>query len=68
MAAVAILAFVILIAPVYVDPLCNTYKPLADGPVKESIHSLARASGILSAKLSPSARRAKRSGVECPIV
>lgn len=45
-AAIAILAFVILISPVYVDPLFNTYKPLADGPVKESILSLARANGI----------------------
>jgi STE24 endopeptidase len=31
---------------VYVDPLFNTYEPLADGPVKESIFSLARANGI----------------------
>jgi STE24 endopeptidase len=45
-AATAILAFVILISPVYVDPLFNTYKPLADGPVKASILSLARANGI----------------------
>jgi STE24 endopeptidase len=46
LAGTAILAFVILIGPVYIDPLFNTYKPLADGPVKESILSLARANGI----------------------
>lgn len=45
-AAVAILTLVILISPVYIDPLFNTYKPLAEGPVRESILSLARANGI----------------------
>jgi STE24 endopeptidase len=45
-AATAILAFVILIAPVYISPLFNTYRPLTEGPVKESILSLARANGI----------------------
>src|SRR5260370_33238712 len=46
LAGIAILAFVILIEPGHVDPLFNTYKPLADGPVKEGILSLARANGI----------------------
>ena len=36
----------ILIAPIYIDPLFNTYKPLADGPVKQSILSMARANGV----------------------
>jgi STE24 endopeptidase len=45
-AAIAIFAFIVLIAPVYIDPLFNTYKPLADGPVKDSILSMARANGI----------------------
>ena len=36
----------ILIAPIYIDPLFNIYKPLADGPVKQSILSMARANGV----------------------
>jgi len=40
------LMFVLLIGPVYIDPLFNTYKPLQEGPVKESILSLARANGV----------------------
>jgi STE24 endopeptidase len=45
-AAIVINAFIALIGPVYIDPLFNTYKPLADGPVKESILSMARANGV----------------------
>ena len=47
--AVVSLAFMVLalvIAPVFVAPLFNHYKPLADGPVKQSILSMARANGI----------------------
>ncbi|MGH9464064.1 MAG: M48 family metallopeptidase [Thermoanaerobaculia bacterium] len=40
------LVFVILIAPVYIDPLFNKYEPLADQRVKGEILSLARASGL----------------------
>ncbi len=40
------LVFVILIAPVYIDPLFNEYEPLADRRVEDEILSLARASGI----------------------
>ena len=43
---VLFLIFGILIAPVYIDPLFNTYVPLEDPEVKEPILSLARASGI----------------------
>jgi len=35
-----------LIAPVYVLPLLNDYKPLPDGPVKEAVLSLARANQV----------------------
>jgi len=45
-AAIVIVAFVTLISPVYVDPLFNTYKSLADGPTKVQILSMARANGI----------------------
>jgi STE24 endopeptidase len=40
------LVLVILIAPVYIDPLFNKYEPLADQRVKGEILSMARASGI----------------------
>jgi STE24 endopeptidase len=39
-------AFVILIAPVYIAPLFNTYKILEDPRIKDPILSLARANGI----------------------
>jgi len=44
--AVLFLVFVILIGPVFIDPLFNEYKPLADPRVKDEILSLARSSGI----------------------
>lgn len=39
-------AFVVLIAPVLISPLFNTYTKLADARIKEPILSLARANGI----------------------
>src|SRR5437899_9152545 len=39
-------AFAILIRPVYIAPLFNTYKKLADPKIKETILSMARANGI----------------------
>ena len=36
----------VLIAPLYIEPIFNKYKPLADGPVRESILTLARANQI----------------------
>lgn len=38
--------FLILIAPVFIDPLFNTYTPLEDETVKEPILSMARSNGI----------------------
>ncbi len=43
---VVLLGFVMLIGPVYIDPLFNTYKPLEDPAVKAPILSLARANGV----------------------
>jgi STE24 endopeptidase len=43
---VVFLAIVILIAPVYIDPLFNTYTPLEDPAVRDPILSLARANGV----------------------
>lgn len=36
----------ITLAPVYLDPLFNEYKPLPDGPVKTEVLKLARANGV----------------------
>jgi STE24 endopeptidase len=44
--ALAFLAIAIVIAPVYIAPLFNTYTPLQDPAVKEPILRLARANGI----------------------
>ena len=43
---ISFLAFTVMIAPVYIRPLFNTYKKLEDQKIKESILSLARANGI----------------------
>lgn len=48
---VAFLIFVVLIAPVYIDPLFNTYTPLEDPAVRDPILSLARANGIRTDKV-----------------
>ncbi|HUU05098.1 MAG TPA: M48 family metallopeptidase [Patescibacteria group bacterium] len=45
-ATVLFLAFILLIAPVFIDPLFNTYKPMDEGPLKERILNLARGNGI----------------------
>lgn len=44
--AVAFLAFVVAISPVYVEPLFNDYTPLPPGPLRDDILSLARANGV----------------------
>ncbi len=44
--SILLAAILILLGPVYMDPLFNTYEPLEDGPVRDSILSLARANGI----------------------
>lgn len=46
--AIAIAFFILaaVIAPVYISPIFNDYKPLRDGPVKQHILSLARSEGI----------------------
>ena len=43
---VGFMIIVIVIAPVYISPLFNTYKPLEPGPLKTQILSLAKANGI----------------------
>ena len=36
----------IAVAPVFVEPLFNTYKPVPDGPVKSAVLTMARANGV----------------------
>ena len=43
---IAFAAFGAFIAPVYLSPLFNKYEPLADGPLKKEILSMARANSI----------------------
>ena len=42
----AFLSFTVMIGPVYLSPLFNTYKSVPEGPMREQILSLARANGI----------------------
>jgi STE24 endopeptidase len=44
--AVAFLTFLITISPVFIAPLFNDYRPLDEGPIRDSILSLARANGV----------------------
>jgi STE24 endopeptidase len=42
----AFMVVMVMIAPVFIAPLFNTYKPLPDGPLREDILAMARANGI----------------------
>ena len=44
--AVAFLVLLVLVAPVVIDPLFNTYKPVADGAVKNAVLTMAHANGV----------------------
>jgi STE24 endopeptidase len=44
--AFVLILFFAMIAPVFLDPLFNTYKPLRSGEVREAVLSLARANQI----------------------
>ena len=46
--SIVLMMFVIFIAPVFIAPLFNEYKTLEDGPLKDSIISMAHANGIPS--------------------
>ena len=45
-ATAAFVAFSAMIAPVFISPLFNDYKPMREGELKQQILSLARANGI----------------------
>jgi STE24 endopeptidase len=44
--AVTILVVIILVGPIWIDPLFNTYKPVENGPVKTAVLAMARADGV----------------------
>jgi Zn-dependent protease with chaperone function len=44
--SLAVSLFVSLITPVFIAPLFNDYQPLAEGPVRDAVFSLARANEI----------------------
>jgi STE24 endopeptidase len=44
--AFVLILFMMMLSPVFVDPLFNDYRPLRDGPVREAVLSLARANGV----------------------
>jgi STE24 endopeptidase len=41
-----LMVVMMMVSPVFIAPLFNTYKPVPEGPVREQILSLARANGI----------------------
>lgn len=43
---VGLMALGILVAPVWIDPLFNTYKPVEEGPVKRAVLAMAHANGV----------------------
>jgi STE24 endopeptidase len=43
---VGLLALIILVGPVWIDPLFNTYRPVQDGAVKSAVLAMARANGV----------------------
>ena len=44
--ATGVVALGILVGPVWIDPLFNTYKPVEDGPIKRAVLAMARANGV----------------------
>jgi STE24 endopeptidase len=44
--AVSFIALIMLLGPLYIEPYFNEYKPMAEGPLKDRILSIARANGM----------------------
>jgi STE24 endopeptidase len=44
--ALAFMVLGIAVAPVFIEPLFNTYKPVPEGPVKTAVLTMARANGV----------------------
>jgi STE24 endopeptidase len=45
-ATIAFVAFLAMLAPVYIAPIFNTYTPMAEGPLKTSVLQIAQANGV----------------------
>jgi STE24 endopeptidase len=45
-ASVGLLTLMVLISPVWIDPLFNTYKPVENGEVKSAVLAMAQADGV----------------------
>ena len=45
-ACAALLALMLLVSPVLIDPLFNTYKPLEQGPVRDAVLAMAQSNGV----------------------
>jgi STE24 endopeptidase len=46
LAGIALVTVMNAVAPVFIQPLFNTYKPLEDGPVKRAVLQMAHANGV----------------------
>ncbi|MDQ2780240.1 MAG: M48 family metalloprotease, partial [Pseudomonadota bacterium] len=44
--SMALLALMVVVAPLWIEPLFNTYKPAEPGPVKDAVLTMARANGV----------------------
>jgi STE24 endopeptidase len=44
--SMVLLVLLFVVSPVYIDPLFNDYKPVADGPIKSQVLALAKANGV----------------------
>jgi STE24 endopeptidase len=42
----ALLVLTVALSPVFIEPLFNTYKPVADGPIKTAVLQMAHANGV----------------------
>jgi STE24 endopeptidase len=45
-ASVGLMTLMLLIVPVWIDPLFNTYKPIESGEIKDAVLTMARANGV----------------------
>jgi STE24 endopeptidase len=44
----ALLELMLLVKPILIDPLFNTYKPLEHGPVRDAVLAMAQSNGVLA--------------------
>jgi STE24 endopeptidase len=46
LAGIGFTALAVAVAPVYIEPLFNTYKAMPEGPVKQAVLTMAKANGV----------------------